>query len=77
MTSLYTWWWFFLANEGKIAPKNIIALLLAKNLAKISPTLHPCVVLRGYFMQVCLPIFFVVLTVFPIFVAMNAKSFLG
>jgi hypothetical protein len=37
---------FFLANWGK-TPKNIIALLLAENLAKISPTLHPCVVLRG------------------------------
>jgi hypothetical protein len=38
---------FFWANWGKIAPKNIIALLLAENLAKISPTLHPCVVLSG------------------------------
>jgi hypothetical protein len=37
----------FLANWGKIAPKNIIALWLAENLGKISPTLHPYVVLKG------------------------------
>jgi hypothetical protein len=66
-----------LENWGK-TPKNIIALLLAKNLAKISPTLHPCVVLKGLVQASLLANFLnIVLTVFPILVTMNAKSFLG